>query len=566
MPDVIVEHDVAVPVRDGTVLRADVYRPAATGSYPVLLGRTCYGKRTWGRWIEPERTAADGYVVVINDLRGLFASDGVANPFFDDIDDGHDVVEWCAVQPWSNGRVGMFGSSAPGFVQLLAALAQPEHLVAIAPMQTWSSFGRGCVYDPGGGFYLFTQLWALMLADIDPERRLDAARPGYADRRERVARAVWKPAAGYSHLPLTDLPALGRPESDYFYRWLEHPDHDGFWAALDIERHYERIQVPALHLVGLADKFRHGSVRNYRGLRDRAATEAARNGQRLVIGPWTHGVPVRNEGSELWFGVEGAVDVRAVVLRWYDHWLKGIDNGLLDESRVRVFATGANAWREFDDWPPRESGEQTLYLRSDGRANSSSGDGALLAYAPGDEPPDTYRYDPQDPAPTNPRNIGRAEGPLDLSSVETRSDLLVYSTPPLEHDLEVHGAIELRLWASTSGVDTDWIATVCDVEPGGRSIRVTSGMLRARYRTSQEVATPVEPGVAHEYRLDVMPTAHRFAAGHRLRVTIASASFPQFDRNLNRGRPFDAELAGSAVTQLVFHDRDRPSQLRLRSV
>lgn len=553
---VTVERDVACVARDGTVLRSNVYRPADAGRYPVLLGRTPYGKETWGRWIEPERTAAEGWVVVINDMRGGFASDGDFNPFFHDGDDGHDVVEWCAAQPWSSGRVGMFGSSAPGFMQLLAAATRPPSLVAIAPMQTWTGFGRGCVYDPGGAFMLYTAQWALMLEGMDPERRLDASLPGYLERLRTVQRAQWAPGEWLGAPSLREHDHLAPPHADFFGSWLDHPDHDDFWARLDLERQFERIDVPALHLVGLFDKFRLGSTHNYRALRERALSARARDGQRLVLGPWTHGIPVRAEASERFFGPEAHVNVRTLVLRWYERWLRGKDDALADEPPVRVWVQGAERWREAADWPLPGTRATALHLRAGGR---------LSAAAPGaGEEPDRFTHDPLDPAPTtpNPRQT-RSEGPLDVRAISARDDVLHYETEPLDADLEAIGEIAVRLFAATSARDADWVVTLLDIAPDGRAERVTEGMLRARYRDGHETPVLVEPGAVVEYEIALRPSAVRFAAGHRIGLDVAGASFPQYDRNLGRGIAFDTELEGAAQTQTVFHDAARPSRLLL---
>jgi putative CocE/NonD family hydrolase len=406
--DVVIERDVEMRTRDGVVLRSDVYRPAQAGRHPVLLARTCYGKSSWGAWIEPERTAAEGWVVVINDTRGGFASEGEFNPFFHDAEDGYDVVEWCAEQEWCSGRVGMFGSSAPGFVQLLAATERPPHLTAIAPMQTWTSHGRGCVYDPGGGFMLYTAQWALQAAVLDPERLLGAGTPGYEERLAAARAAHDDPGSWYGDLPLDGLAALPRPWFDFFHRWLEHTEHDEFWAPLDLERRFAEIDVPALHLVGLFDKFRVGSTYNYGALRDGAGSALARANQRIVIGPWTHGIPVGTKGSDYDFPAEADVDVRALLLRWYGHWLKGDDDGLLREPPVRVWVQGADRWREAADWPLPEAVATTLHLRSDGGANGSGGNGRLAADAPGaDELSDHWISDPADPD-----RAGHADDPL----------------------------------------------------------------------------------------------------------------------------------------------------------
>src|SRR5439155_11509462 len=229
-------------MRDGVVLRADVYRPAGEGRWPVLLARTCYGKSTWPAWLDPIATAArDGYAVVVQDIRGGFASDGDFFPFFSDIEDGYDTVEWCAEQAWSNGRIGMFGSSAVAYTQLLAALAKPPHLVAIAPFQTWSSFGRGCVFDPSGAFSMFTQEWVLLQALTDPAKRTDSR-----ERHQAVAEALADIGRLHRHRPLSEHPVLPRGIAEYYYEWLEHPDHDEYWQRLDVLGRWGEIEIPAL--------------------------------------------------------------------------------------------------------------------------------------------------------------------------------------------------------------------------------------------------------------------------------------------------------------------------------
>ncbi len=561
---VVVDKDVPMVTRDGTVLRSDVYRPLAEGRCPVLLGRTQYNKDSWGAWIEPERTAGEGYVVVVNDMRGQYASEGEFDPFVFDVEDSYDVVEWCAAQPWSNGKVGMFGSSSCGFVQLQAAVSQPPHLVAMAPKQTWSSYGRGCVYDPGGGWSLYTLQWSLRATAADPERRIGRDRPDYDAVRQGVAEVIRDIGRWYQRLPLLDeLPSYPRDIAAFYYRPLEHPDHDGYWLTRNVAAHYEKIQVPALHLVGWFDRFCVSTVNNYCGIRDRGGTETARRNQRLVIGPWPHGIPVAEGCGEHYWGPSGTVSVRALVLRWYEYWLKGIDDGLLDEPPVRLFILGENVWRDEQEWPLARTRYVPYYVRSRGSANTLDGDGTLSPQPPDDEPADTYRYDPTDPTPSVPGVMERPSGPVDQRPIERRQDVLVYSTPPLEADVEVTGPVRVRLWAASSGRDTDWIVKLVDVHPDGYTFPLSLGMIRARYRESQARPTLLEAGRAYEYAIEMRPVGNLFRAGHRIRVEIASAAFPEFDRNLNTGGAFGAESVGVVATQHVFHDAARPTQVVL---
>jgi putative CocE/NonD family hydrolase len=553
---VVVELDVAVPMRDGTRLRCDVYRPASDGRFPVILGRTTYGKSTWGRWIEPERTAAAGFVVVVNDMRGHFASEGELDPFATDVADGYDSVEWCAAQPWSNGRVGMFGSSACGFSQLQAAAGRPPHLAAIAPMQTWTAFGRGCVYDPGGAFSMYTQEWALLVATSDPARVIGADRPDFALRYAELARARWEVGRWHAHLPVGELPPLPRDVAPWFYRWLEHPEHDGWWQGRDVTPALPELALPGLHLVGWYDRFCRSTVANFQSLR-------AHGPQKLVIGPWPHGVPVQTASGDRHFGPAAWVDARELVIRWYDRWLRDAPNGIDDEPPVRLYVLGQDAWRDAADWPVPGTRFTAFHLRSGGSANTRAGDGVLSSTPPADEPPDTYLYDPSDPTPSVPGRMARPSGSVDQGPIEDRRDVLCYTTPPLERDLDVIGPVTARIWASSSALDTDWLVKLVDVAPDGRVDRLCEGMVRARYRESHATPTLLDPGRAYAFDIDLGPVGNRFTAGHRVRVEVASASFPQFDRNMNTGGTFGTETTGIVARQRVLHDAEHASQIVL---
>jgi putative CocE/NonD family hydrolase len=544
-------------MRDGTLLRADVYRPSGSVRVPTLLGRTPYGRSTWGRWIEPERTAAEGWAVVFNDIRGHYGSEGTYDPYRTDFDDGHDVVEWCAEQPWSDGRVGMFGFSTPGYLQLQAAVAEPPHLRAIAPMQTWTAVGRGCTYDPGGAFSLYTQEWSLMQVAADREL-VSAARPDAARILERAARGLWEVGRWHQHLPVGELPPLDRDAAPWYYASLEHPDHDAWWSDLDLSGRIGELRMPGLHLVGWFDRFCRSTVANYVAMRASGAGAP----QRLVIGPWPHGVPVLTASGDRFFGPRAEVDVRGLVLEWYDRWLRDVENGVEDGPEVRYFLMGADEWHEAASWPIPGSTPTTLYLRSEGAANSSRGDGRLDPDAPdADEHADRYVYDPHDPTPSVPGQMIRPWGSVDQTPIEDRDDVLCYSTAPLEHDVDVVGSVRATIWAVTDGPDTDWIVKLVDVHPDGYVLRLAEGMIRARYRESHAAPTPLEPGRPYRYEVDVGPVGNRFRAGHRIRVEVASSSFPQFDRNMNTGATFGIETVGRSARQAILHDAEHPSSL-----
>ena len=400
------ETNVAVPMRDGTILYADIYRPEGPGPCPVLLQRTPYDKSMpLSRiMLDPLKAARHGYVVVIQDTRGRYTSGGEFYPFRDDIHDGYDTVEWAASQPWSSGKVGMYGNSYVGATQWQAAKSCPPHLVAIAPRVTASNYHEGWTYQ-GGAFALgFNVSWTLGNLTLANFPSLAARKPIPQGRRVQLAQAVDALESAFHFLPLKELPHLQDGLADYFYDWLVHPDYDDYWQRLSIEEYHSRITVPALNIGGWYDIFLGGTLRNYLGMREQGATEEARRGQKLLIGPWQHGSS-RGPGiaGDHYFGLGSdplAIDLEGVLLRWFDCWLKGAHNGIMDEPPVRLFVMGDNVWRDEQEWPLARARAVNYYLHSQGKANSVNGDGALSPQPPGDEPPDVFLYNPTDPVPT----------------------------------------------------------------------------------------------------------------------------------------------------------------------
>jgi uncharacterized protein len=311
-----------------------------------------------------------------------------------------------------------------------------------------------------------------------------------------------------------------------------------------------------------------GGVENFVGMRQKGGSEAARKGQRLVIGPWIH-LPWERKVGEVDFGPEAANPIDQLQLRWFDHWLKGADNGVDREPPVRVFVMGANKWREAADWPIPGTRFTTYYLRSRGAANTRFGNGSLSPEPPaGDEAPDRYRYDPANPVPSRGGHSCCTSdvapvGPFDQAEVEERADVLVYSTPPLERPVEVTGPITVTLHAATSAPDTDFTAKLVDVHPDGRAINLNNGIVRARFRDSLEQADGITPGQIYEYTIRVWPTSNLFKAGHRIRLEISSSNFPHYDRNPNTGHEFGQDAAMLVADQVVHHDQERPSRVVL---
>jgi putative CocE/NonD family hydrolase len=569
-----VERDVAMPVRDGTVLYGDVYRPEAPGRYPVILLRTPYNKampRIAYLQLEPMRAASQGYVVVVQDTRGRFASEGEFYCFRDEADDGYDTVEWCAGQPWSDGNVGMFGASYMGAVQWLAATRRPPHLRCLVPMITASDYHEGWTYQGGAfqlGFNLSWTLAQLVLPNLSHFRL-----PATEARRLRgdLVKAVDEMCGPFAHLPLRDYPLLRQHKvAEYYYDWLQHPEDDDYWRQWTIESRHAEIGVPALNIGGWHDIFLGGTLRNYLGMRDKGATPEAR-AQRLVIGPWSHGLLFPNINGEVDFGVlsQGlAIDMDGMVLRWFDRWLKGVPTALDADPPVKLFVMGDNVWRDEQEWPLARARATPFYLRSGGRANTLDGDGWLGREAPANEPPDHFLYDPRHPVPTRGGALccwqaAVPGGAYDQRGVERRPDVLVYSTPPLETAVEVTGPIVVKLWAATSAPDTDFTAKLVDVDPSGYARNLTDGIIRSRYRDSTARASLVEPGAVHEYTIDLWATSNVFKAGHRIRLEVSSSNFPRFDRNPNTGRAFDADVELRPAMQTVLHDAAHPSRVVL---
>lgn len=560
-----VERNVSVKMRDGVTLRGDIFRPAAEGKFPVLLERTPYRRATWGYDIDfAQRAASRGYVVFIQDVRGRYTSDGDWYPFLHESEDGYDTVEWIAAQPYSDGRVGMFGGSYVGATQMLAAIAHPPHLAGICPVVTASNYHDGWTYQGGAFEQWFDESWTSGLAQDTVAHQI-----------ERIPNS---PEA-VNALPLTSYPifntnpasavnASASAVAPYFLDWLAHPDYDEYWKRWSIEEHYSDIRVPALHTGAWYDIFLGGSLRNYMGIKSSAATEEARKGQRLLVVIGGHAGGGRKIG-DVDYGPEAEkLDEDDTTLRWYDFLFKGVQNEFATGKPVKIFVMGLNQWREEDDWPLARAKTTKYFLHSQGAANSSRGNGSLSTAVPSAEPPDKFTYDPAKPVPTigGPLccdGVRLPGGPRDQRPVEDRDDLLVYSTPPLDRDLEVTGPVRFDFFASSSAVDTDFTAKLVDVAPDGAAINLTEGILRAKYRDSQATAAPLTPGKVYSLTIDLWATSNVFLAGHRIRLEVSSSNFPRFDRNLNTGEPAASSAKWATATNTILHDKEHPSALLL---
>ncbi len=554
----IVERNAAVPMRDGVLLRADVYRPDSDPRVPAVLGRTPYD-RTFGPTppsiIDPERAVEAGIALVCMDVRGQHGSDGHFYPFRTEGADGYDSVEWVAEQAWCDGAVAMAGRSYAAATQWLAAATQPPHLRAIVPVVVGSNYFDGWVYQ-GGAFQLgFNLFWVQIMAGRGKRTRLEEQ---------------------YAHLPLTSAALIQDSPGGHFYReWLEHPSLDDYWRALSIDSGYGEVSMPAFNIGGWYDIFLGGTLENFSRMRADAAGERARTQTRLLVGPWAHGSTYGAYPDHSFPAFDGAdqIDLTRVQLAFLREHLgaQRDEQATLDPSRpVRIFVMGENAWRDEPDWPLQRATAQRWFLHSAGDAARAGG--RLSAQAPEVEPLDSYVYDPSDPAPTvgGPTSLPAAfmrtnSGPLDQRRVEQRDDVLVYTSAALERPLEVTGPLRVVLYAATSAPDTDFVAKLSDVAPDGLSRILAEGIIRARYREGYERAVALEPDRVYRYTIDLVATSNLFLAGHRIRVAVTSSSFPRFDRNPNTGRALGEDGPDDLrpATQRVLHDAEHASHIVL---
>jgi uncharacterized protein len=553
------EPDVAMKTRDGVTLYADIFRPKADGQFPVLLQRTPYGKNN--DISIALRGAARGYVMIIQDVRGRFASEGEWYVFKHESADGYDAVEWAAALPYSNGKIGMYGGSYVGATQMLAAIAHPPHLAGICPFVTGSNYHENWTYQGGAFEQWFSESWTSRLAKDTFDRQLT-----------RVTDAT----VGDSQLPLASYPLFNTSAfrtselmaslAPYFLDWLAHPAYDDYWRAWSIQEHYADITVPVLSIAAWYDIFLGGSLQNYVGLKTQAGSEAARRGQHLLVTLGGHAGQERKVG-DVDFGAAAPFNDDDATLDWYDYLFKGAKNEF-SQKPVTIFVMGLNQWRQEDDWPLARARNTRYFLHSQGAANSADGNGSLSTKPPNSESPDHYVYDPANPVPTigGPLCCDAAHlkpGARDQRPAETRADVLVYSTSAFAEDVEVTGPVDVELYVESSALDTDFTAKLVDVGPDGFARNLTDGIIRARYRDAREKAELLKPGQVYKLTIDLWATSNVFLKGHALRLEISSSNFPRFDRNLNTAEQPESGQRFISATNAIFHDHKHPSALIL---
>lgn len=550
-----VERDVAVPMRDGVVLRADVYRPDGPGPHPVLVLRTPYGKHGG---LPVDAFLRHGYIVVKQDARGRYASDGryesMYAPPVHEGPDGYDTVEWAARLPGANGQVGTFGLSYDAFLQWRLAPLRPPSLVAMAarsiPPRLTQIEGPGTI-RPGRRLDWY-------YCGMAPDMRRRSGRPGPATKEE--ARRLWDLGLGERFLyflPWSELPAEVFENDDAVMKaWLRTP-HVDHWQLLEGCRD---IAVPNFDVVGWFDHC-NDSIEFFSAMQRDGRTPAARDGQRLIIGPWSHATPGKRKQGEIDFGPDADLDILELQARWFDQWIKRAAPDPILAKPVRYFVMGANRWRGADTWPPAGIAPAEFHLATGGSANTPRGDGRLGATAAA-AGRDSYEYDPRNPVPTL-WSAARFTLPADQRPLADRRDILVYQTEPLAAPLEIAGYPEVVLHVQCSTPDTDLFARLIDVAPDGRATDVAMGMVRARHRHGLDRADFLAPDAVTELRVRLRPTAVLFRPGHRIRLDVTSSDFPNYDRNHNTAADpnSDSRLQRARIT--LHSGGARPSRLIL---
>lgn len=528
-----------VPMRDEVRLATDVYLPPGPGPFPTLLVRDIYGngsapgRQRYARW-----ATENGYAFVFQNARGRYDSEGQWYPYFQEINDGYDTLSWIEAQAWSNGKVGMFGTSYLASVQWLAALGQHPALKAIAPAMSPGNYYRDVAY-PGGAFSLLSRAsWGI----------------GLVGSRTNMSFPIdW--ISAIDHLPLRTLDRSLGFDVPHFRDWLAHPTYDDYWKPLNLEARAPEMAVPALNIGGWYDVFLRSTLGSYSTMKREAATAEARAGQRLVIGPWPHGWNAKTVTGEEDFGPEALIDAEALQLEFFDHWLK--EGPAPVGAPVKIFVMGENRWREEAEWPLARTVYTPYYLH---------GDGALSPEMPGaGQAPKTYSYDPQDPVPTLGGNIMRPElrGSFDQRPLDGRTDILRFETAALEAPLEITGPIRAVLHVATDGPDTDFMAKLSVIKADNRVMNLVDGVLRTRFREGYEREVLLTPGEPVRLELDLWATSYRLGPGERLRLDITSSNFPRLARNLNTGEPFGEGVASRVAQQTLFLDAARPSHVVL---
>lgn len=544
---VVVEKDVPIVMRDGARLYANVYRPQAEDKFPVIVIRLPYGKDEYYCTMPAigQFWAKKGYAAVVQDVRGKFTSEGKFDPFVNEVADGYDTVAWAAQQPWSNGNVGVMGESYYGYTTWAAAVSRHPNLKCIAPaninMDVYSSAYRQGAFD--------LQLMGDWAIGMDAQTYQNALR------------------LDHRYLPLIGMDdAAGIPSYSY-KRLVTHPYGGGPWDGINLNDRYDQISIPILHLGGWYDVFLNGTIHDWQEIRSARADLPSAAPQWLVLGPWDHESTTdkTHRIGQLDIGDKSATTQWDARQAFFDYCLKGMQTELAAGPKVHIFVVGDNVWRLENEWPLARTRYTDYYLHGGGAANTAQGDGSLSLVPPGDEPPDRYTYDPQNPVQyaTDVDYWSLAKEMRDRAAVEKRSDVLVYTTAALDKDVEITGPISATLYASSSAPDTDFTVALVDVFPNGYSHLIQEGIIRAGFRDGVSLRSPIEPGKVYEYVLDLWATSFVVKAGHRLRVEVSSSNFDRYDRNTNTGKDWGLSAETVPAVQTIYHSAQYPSRITL---
>jgi len=595
---VLFAENLMVPTRDGVRLATDVYRPAVGGvpvaaKLPVLLQRTGYNKTGASLVRQAQEFAAHGYVVALQDDRGTYKSEGVQYKYIGWGRDGYDTVEYLAALPYADGQVGMWGTSYAAHTQASAAILRPPHLKTIVLNMGGLYNGWHHKIRNHGAFELAQQLgWAFT------QLAAQTNQPAASEllRREKVAEWVGALRARKGLSPLSIAPNF----ESYIFDMLTHGDYDEYWKQGDVnwsEHYAETLDIPMVHISGWYDSYTAGAIGNYVGL-----SALKKSPVRLLVGPWLHGRNAQSYSGEVEFGPDAAMaDFDTTFhLRWFDHFLKGKSNGVAEEPAVKIFVMGTGdghvdangrlyhggTWRVLSKWPPPEARFVNYYLQAGGSLSTTAPAAAAA--------PTTFTYDPRFPLPTIGGSFSSQAGlaaagafdqrerPFDPATttgflgsrppylpLRARDDVVVFQTEPLAEDVEVLGPIVVKLFASSTAVDTDFTAKLVDVyppserQPSGFDMNLTDGILRARYRDSPSKSELMTPGTVYQMTIEPFPTANVFKKGHRIRLDLSSSNFPRFDVNPNTGEPLGLNRRIVAADNSIYHDPRHPSHVVL---
>jgi putative CocE/NonD family hydrolase len=564
--EIQVDQDVLVPMRDGVILQADIYRPKTDGKYPVIIERTQAWRGEGGSHQCPVKgryLATKGYAYLAQDVRGAFGSEGQfyfgRNDGWDLNRDGYDTIEWVAGQPWSNGNIAAIGACGTGMTAFQAAPTRPPHLKTLfvnIPGTEKNYFYRDNVYRLS--LHRGMAFWFQLL-----QLQHETAPPGTETIRARLEEASKNPEEiqnWFHHLPLKSFPPA-ECMGEWYLKALDHPEDGPYWWGNDPSLKFNEISVPIMHVCGWFDFALGYNLKFFTGIQMNGRSEACRKSQRLIIGPWGHLNLGEQQIGELDFGPEAVVDFDSTQLEWFDCWLKGIQNHALEDPPVKLFLMGENRWIDMDTWPSSGVDYQSAYFRKgNGSSSESLNNGGLTFERPrSTERPDSFVYDPDDPIPSLASDIDAV--PRDYRSLESR--MLTYTSNTLENAIRLVGPVKAILYGLSSTPDTDWVVRLCDVYPDGRSLSVCDGILRARYRDSTEFEELLIPNQVYRFEVDLWATAQTFLPGHKIRLQVTSSDYPRYDRNLNTGGSFGDEVRGQVALNTIFHDALRPSHMIL---